>query len=161
MIGFLILIHSIFSITLDHDIHVSNTDIYIDDSGTAQITVKTFFDDLQTSFGLIPGEELPEDYTSANELIQKFINENLFIHVNKVPIKLNLKETTLSNPAIWIEITSPHKFNKGDEIEVYNLILVSTYSDQQNIVKIENGKDEKMIMLDSKNTAIKYKLSNK
>lgn len=161
MIGFLLLFQSIFSISLDHDIHVSNTDIYINDSGIAQITVKTFFDDLQTSFGLIPGEELPEDYTSANELIQKFINENLFIHVNKVPIKLNLIEATLSSPAIWIEITSPYKFNKGDEIEVFNLILVSTFSDQQNIVKIEDGKYEKMIMLDSKKTATKYKLSNK
>jgi hypothetical protein len=139
-----------------HDIHVSSTEIYINNSGALEITIKTFYDDLQASLGLIPGEELPADYTSSDELIQKFVNENLYIHANDKPIALKFEEATITNPAVWISVSSPYNFKSGDRLEVFNHILISIYSDQQNILKFETGKDSKMVMLNTKKTSIKY-----
>ena len=51
-----------------HDIHVSVCDIELEDKNI-EVTLKTFLDDLQIAVGLTPGEELPEDYSSAEELI--------------------------------------------------------------------------------------------
>ena len=42
----------------DHDIHLSVCDITVIDNNSLEIKLKIFYDDLQTSMNLKPGEEL-------------------------------------------------------------------------------------------------------
>lgn len=122
---------------LEHDIHVSVTDIDISESGVIDVTVKVFLDDLMNSLGLEPGAELPDDYSSSDELIKKFMEDNISLVLNGgEPIVLTLEDTTPSMPAVWINMSG--KFTEQvDAIKLENKILVELFEDQSNMVNIE------------------------
>lgn len=122
---------------LEHDIHVSVTDIDISKSGDIDVTVKVFLDDLMNSLGLEPGAELPDDYSSSDELIKKFMEDNISLVLNGgEPIALALEDTTPSMPAVWINMSG--KFTEQvDAIKLENKILVELFEDQSNMVNIE------------------------
>lgn len=59
----------------DHDIHLSVCDIKTIEQNQLEIKLKIFYDDLQTSMNLTPGEELPKKYKGADDLINNFVQK--------------------------------------------------------------------------------------
>ncbi|MBK8636207.1 MAG: hypothetical protein IPN72_22725 [Saprospiraceae bacterium] len=80
--------------TYVHPIHVSVCDV-IQKNDKVEFTFKIFFDDLQTSMGLKPGEELPAKYSGSDQLINDFILKNVKVVVNGKVAKLKYKRVTV------------------------------------------------------------------
>ena len=119
-----------------HDIHLSVTEV-MRNGDRIEVVSKIFLDDLQTSMGLIPGEELPEDYAGSDDLIQRFINKSLTISFNQKPIDLVLTKTEAALPAVWATFTTDSIiWEDQNEIAVSNNIMTDLFDDQKNIVKI-------------------------
>lgn len=118
-----------------HDIHVSVTDIEIGNNGEIEIVVKVFLDDLMQSVGLELGSELPEDYTSSDDLITKFLDDNLTIVINGQAIEYELEDTTPSTPAVWITLVSRVE-EEIESVEIDNKILIEQFDDQANMVNV-------------------------
>ena len=134
-----------------HDIHVSVTDIEISSEGKFEITVKVFLDDLMNSVGLELGAELPDDYTSSDDLINQFLDDNFHFMINGERIAYKLEDTTHSSPAVWITL-----IGQVDEdietIEIENKILTDFFDDQSNMVNVSYSGNRYSEMLDGENT---------
>ncbi|HOY11953.1 MAG TPA: hypothetical protein PLY70_02390 [Saprospiraceae bacterium] len=122
--------------TYVHPIHVSVCDV-IQKNDKVEFTFKIFFDDLQTSMGLTPGEELPSKYSGSDQLINDFILKNVKVVVNGKVAKLKYKESYSAPPAIWTEMEL-EGVQAGDikTMEIFNDIMVSLYRDQTNIINV-------------------------
>ena len=66
----------------DHDIHLSICDIKTIENNQLEIKLKIFYDDLQTSMNLTPGEEIPKKYKGADDLINNFVQKNFSIYID-------------------------------------------------------------------------------
>ena len=142
-----------------HDIHVSVTEIYEDGNGGIELSFRIFFDDLLAAVGLEPGQELPEDYSSSDELIQDYINKKFSIKINGVVQKLEYVESIAAMPAVWISFNnSALKTESIKTIEIQNDILNDLFDDQTNMVNIEIGSKRKNFALDRKKTSAIFKL---
>ena len=151
LFSIIILLFGVSTTELEHDIHVSVTDIDISESGIIEVTVKVFLDDLMNSLGLEFGAELPDDYSSSDDLIKKFMEDNISLSINgEEPVALALEDTTPSMPAVWINMTG--KFTEQvDAIKLENKILVELFEDQSNMVNIEiEGKKYSELLDDGK-----------
>jgi len=134
---FVFLLFGMSSLDQAHDIHVSVTDIEISETGDVEVTIKVFLDDLMNSLGLEPGAELPQDYSSSDELIKEFIDDNLNLIINgDIPVHFDLEDTTPSMPAVWINMSGSFEGQVKD-IKLENRILVELFEDQSNMVNIE------------------------
>lgn len=122
-----------------HDIHVSVCDINIED-GKVEVVLKTFLDDLQQAIGLVPGEELPEGYTSSDEMIMNYVRENLKFSDQKIGLPLVLVEMSASIEAVWITLSMEMPGSAiPANLEVSNSFLTEIYKDQTNLVNLRNG----------------------
>tara|TARA_Y100000385_G_scaffold285797_1_gene346439 strand:- start:1963 stop:2361 length:399 start_codon:yes stop_codon:yes gene_type:complete len=112
-----------------------------------EVISKIFLDDLQTSMGLTPGEELPEDYKGADDLIQRFIDKSLIIYVNEKPLNLKLAKTEAALPAVWVTFTANKiEWRDTNVFSVDNKIMTDLFEDQKNIFKIHiDGEDDEHI----------------
>lgn len=118
-----------------HDIHVSVTDVEIKEDGEVEITVKVFLDDLMQSVGLELGAELPDDYTSSDDLIIKFLSDNFSVIINGDVLEYELDDATPSSPAVWITLVG--KLTEDVvTIEINNKILIEQFDDQSNMVNV-------------------------
>ena len=141
----------------DHDIHVSVCDIvYKEDKGTLEMSVKVFYDDLLNAVGLQPGEELPVSYTSADELIDDFINQNIKIKINGEEKILDYLESHSYPPAVWTTFNIV-QVSPIESISMENTILINVFDDQVNMVNIRMGKEKKAFALDVKNNLLDYR----
>jgi len=140
----------------DHDIHVSVTDIEITADGQVEVVIKIFLDDLMQSMGLELGAELPENYTNSDDLINKFLGDNLEVKINDQVIDYELEDTTPSSPAIWITLIGKAPA-EVKTIEIDNKILIKQFDDQSNMVNISFGEERYSELLDGENT--KYTLT--
>ncbi len=145
------------TINVDHDIHVSVTDIEITQDGKISVTSKIFFDDLQLAMGLQPGEELPKNYTNADQLIAKFVNKNLKLKLGKEGIKLQYLKSQASMPAVWASLSGYGKFDDR-ELVIENRIMTDIYEDQMNMVNITYKGKKQSHALNVKNTKLKITL---
>lgn len=141
----------------DHDIHVSVIDIIekTDDS-QLEVSVRIFYDDLLNAVGLQVGEELPEDYTGSDDLIEKFISKHLSISINGDQVPMEYLESVSYPPAVWttfkIELSDPIS-----EIEVSNSILIDLFDDQVNMVNLKYKGKKKVFSLDKKTQLLNHK----
>lgn len=141
---------------LDHDIHVSICDIEVN-SDQIELTLKTFLDDLQLAVGLTPGEELPDDYTSADELIGNYLSSSIQLRFGDMLIPLSINDMTASQDAIWITIVTDLP-KTVSSISITNKFLTELYRDQTNLVNIKYGNEKESFILDTKKIEIVYKL---
>ena len=133
---------------MDHDIHVSICEIEM--SGEQmEVTLKTFLDDLQIAVGLVPGEELPSDYTSADELIETYISESIQIAADDDQLDLEIKDIASSPEAVWITITARHPI-PVKELFITNTFLTEVYNDQTNLINIKYGNQKDSFILNGK-----------
>lgn len=120
----------------DHDLHLSVTEINAE-GDQMEVVTKIFFDDLQMAMGLNPGDVLPDNYTSADEMIQQYIMDHLVIKVNDIQLTLELSESVALLPAVWTTFkVTDYAFTDEVEFSIENRIMNSLFDDQTNIVKI-------------------------
>lgn len=136
-----------------HEFHLSKCDIdYSEEESALQISISIFIDDLEMtlkelghdSLKICTGSEAPE----AESLVFKYIQEHLIIHVDGQPAALKWvgKEVSEDLAAVWsylqIENISPQ-----ESIAVTNDVLMASFDDQQNIVKLTMDKNKKSFFL--------------
>jgi hypothetical protein len=141
----------------DHDIHVSVCDIIEKtEHSQLEVSVRIFYDDLLNAVGLQVGEELPEDYTGSDDLIEKFISKHLSISINGDQVPMVYLESVSYPPAVWttfkIELSAPIS-----EIEVNNSILIDLFDDQVNMVNLKYKGKKKVYSLDKKTQLLNHK----
>lgn len=120
-----------------HDIHVSVTDIVIDDKGLMKMTSKIFYDDLQLAMGLRPGEELPKKYKGGDDLISKFLAKHIKIKVGSTPLLYTYKSSKAALPAIWASAEGKIELkNLTTSLAIENSMFNSVYDDQVNVVNL-------------------------
>lgn len=131
-----------------HDIHMSRCDIdYKTESKTIEVSMKMFIDDLELdlrnlghdSLKICTAHEKPE----AEELILNYLQQNLRITIDEQPTELHWigKEISEDLSAVWCYLQISN-VSAQHTIELSNQVLLSTFDDQQNVVKlkIDNGK---------------------
>lgn len=138
----------------EHDIHISVTDIEITSHGEIEISIKVFLDDLMNSVGLELGAELPDNYTSSDDLINQFLDDNFHFSINGKKLECELEDTTHSSPAVWITLIS-HTDDEIENIEIENKILTELFDDQANLVNVDYDGERYSDMLDGDNTTYK------
>ncbi len=140
-----------------HDIHVSQTKFNV---GKQTITVETkiFYDDLQMAMNLVPGEELPEEYTNADSLIFSFIKKNLIVKINDKEVIWEYHDSFAADQAVWTNITLRTDENSVEKVSVFNKILTDLYADQRNIMSIRSDNNIQRYLLDGKKNDVEYTL---
>ncbi len=141
----------------EHDIHLSVCDIeYLSSGKKVELTMKIFYDDLLEAVGLRMGEELPEDYKSADELIEKFINNHFVIIVNGEKKSLIYIDSYSYPPAVWSTLEFEQK-EEIREVRIVNTILLELFSDQKNLVNVSYGNKKHVIAMDHKKKEVLLK----
>ena len=134
---FLLLISTTISATLhdDHDIHVSICEIDLREE-VVQLTIKTYIDDLQVAIGLEAGAELPEGYSSADEMIADYVHSALLIHINNKSYNIVINSIDASREAVWINCDLEIKSASFSNFTLDNSFLTEVHDDQTNIIKV-------------------------
>ena len=143
----------------EHDIHVSVCDIEVEGS-QIEITFKTFLDDLQLAMGLVPGEDLPDRYTSSDEMISDYILSTNTLKINDKKGQLIISSIDASADAVWISIISNEFADEIINLEWSSTFLTELYDDQTNIVNIKHAGKKKIFTLDDKKTMVNRSLSS-
>lgn len=143
----------------DHDIHVSICDIEVHQE-KVEITVKTFIDDLQIAVGLTPGEEVPDNYTSANEMITSYIENSMILSLSKEDVHLEITDISASNDAVWITLSANNVTPMTGTLSFSSSFLTEIYDDQTNIVNIKIADEKKTFSLNKKTKNITHDFSN-
>ena len=94
------------------------------------------------AMGLVPGEELPENYSNADSLINLFLQKHLLLKVNDQSVVWNYIASTAANQTVWTELSISAK-KPIQSIEIINTILTKSFNDQRNLVKIKDRNGEK------------------
>jgi hypothetical protein len=131
-----------FATSEDHAFHLSKTDIvYQPKEKTVQLTMHIFIDDLELALekqgktSLLVGTE--KEKAGVNELITKYLQENLTLTVNnkKMPLSFVGKEATADRQALWIYMEIKDVKNIKT-LSVENKVLHEVHSDQKNMVQV-------------------------
>ena len=138
-----------------HDIHVSVCEIDLKQE-EGELLLKTFLDDLQIAIGLVPGEELPEDYTSADEMIDSYIQENIKLTIGGEHVPLVLEDISTSGiEAVWITYRLDRALeNPPEDLRIDNSLLTEVYGDQTNLIKVNYGDRRKTFTMDRKKKSV-------
>jgi hypothetical protein len=155
---YLLLVIPLFAFAL-HNYHLSLTKIVKSKSNTLEITMRYFIDDIETTINKLENvkSELNTDRELKNidSLLQNYILNNFKIALNNNSQKLNFigKEYEKDIVFFYLETDSISKIHN---IEIQNKMLLNTFNDQQNLVKInlnhqkktfylKNGNDKEML----------------
>ena len=143
------------SLSSDHDIHVSVLEIDLEEQ-KIELTLKTFLDDLQIAVGLTPGEEVPSDYTSAEELISEYVMTSVQLAIDGQQLELLEEDISASTEAVWI--TYKAKVDKKDpsNIVLNSTFLTEVYDDQTNLVNINHAGSKKSFILNQKKKRVAH-----
>ncbi len=143
MLSIIVCIFSFFcSETNDHDFHISNTEINYDESEKElQIMVHVFIDDLEESilesyddskFWIGTEKEL----SNADSMIQVYLNDNFSLALAQEKLPLNYLGKEIDDDLAGITLyLSAELQNVNQSINIFNSILVDTFSDQKNIIQ--------------------------
>lgn len=142
----------------DHDIHLSVCDITVIDNNSLEIKLKIFYDDLQTSMNLKPGEELPKNYKGADDLINKFIQKNFSVFINEKKVNLIYLKSESATPAIWTTLKIDYVMAEISQIKIQNSIMTSLFDDQVNLVNVDINNHKETYKLDSKKKSIEIQI---
>jgi len=139
-----------------HEFHLSKCDIdYNEEESSLQVSISIFIDDLELtlanqghdSLSICTGKEAPE----AEMMMFRYIQDHLVIEVDDVPVELQWvgKEISEDLAAVWsyleVKNVQPEK-----SIKITNDVLMSSFDDQQNVVKLTMDKNRKSFFLFSR-----------
>ena len=125
-----------------HPFHVSVCDIEHDPQTKAlQISQRIFMDDLAVGLQTFHNMDYvdtyaPEDVKKLDSLIGEYIKAKLFIVVDGKEAKLNYLGSELEGDARWcyLEVSN---IASVSELDISNVILFETFTDQENIVHVK------------------------
>lgn len=140
----------------DHDIHLSVCDIKTIEQNQLEIKLKIFYDDLQTSMNLTPGEELPKKYKGADDLISNFVQKNFSIYIDGQKKVLEYVKSEAASPAVWTTMRLKNEVRFNSKIKIQNSIMTTLYDDQVNIINVDILQHKESYKMDSKNKVIEF-----
>ncbi len=148
-----------------HDFHISRTEINYDQkTNEVQIAVHLFIDDFESALVKSGSAKLhlctPKEDQSADDAIEKYLNNKMRIYVSGKPITASFlgKETSTDKMAVWcyLEISNVKNIS---ELTIENKLLNEIYNDQKNITDFTvNKKRKAFIIFDSDKTQEKISL---
>lgn len=143
----------------DHDIHLSVCDIKTTENNHLEIKLKIFYDDLQTSMNLTPGEEIPKKYKGADDLINNFVQKNFSIYIDGHKKSLEYVKSESALPAIWTTMKLKNDVKINCKIKIQNTILTTLYDDQVNIINVDIFQHKETYKMDSKNKVVEFTIN--
>lgn len=142
-----------------HDIHVSMAELELKENGELDISLRIFFDDLLLACGLTPGEELPSEYKSSDELIETYVSNHFKLYTGEKKLELEYVESFSDNMAVWIELkVVDFKIDLFDSIDVENTILLQEFDDQLNILNYSREQNKDSYTFNKKKPRIPIKI---
>lgn len=144
---------SLLLMSVNHDIHLSKTDIvYNHQTESLEITLHIFIDDLESVLAMQGNTGLkictPKESENAEYLISEYLKKNLKISTGNTELEWNFLGKEISDDlfAVWcyMEVEKPPL---GKDLKVEVNLLNELYDDQKNIVKVEFDKTHKEFFL--------------
>jgi hypothetical protein len=164
----LFFLFDIFSYTcfaVNHDFHISRTEINYDNhTHEVQIAVHLFIDDFESALMKSGSPKLflctPKEEQAADDATEKYINNKLKVYVGGQPLQATFlgKETSTDKLAVWcyLEISNVKNIS---EVTIENKLLNEIYNDQKNITDFTvNKKRKAFIIFDTDKTKEKISL---
>ena len=154
--GMLIWILNCVTPPVAHDIHVSNTQVTKKEDGKIEVVVRIFYDDLQMAMGLQPGQPLPVKYSSADALIEKYLNDKMkwsFDGKRVSPVYLKRKAAA---PAVWAYLFLDVSNSMVKEIRLENHLFNDQFDDQVNMVHAKVDGMEYNFVMDKNNWFVSF-----
>ncbi|WP_159018138.1 DUF6702 family protein [Algibacter sp. L3A6] len=153
----LLLAFSFFSFTSIHKYYISVTQVeYVKDKKSVQIISRVFIDDLEKALRHSYDENITldenNDTEATNAYLEKYINTNLKLSINKQPATLQFvgKEYDGDIVRFYLEVVG---IQNVKSLEVFNEMLFAVCPDQQNIVKTKINSKQKSFILTTKNNS--------
>ena len=153
----LLLAFSFFSFTSIHKYYISVTQVeYVKDKKSVQIISRVFIDDLEKALRHNYDENITldenNDTEATNAYLEKYINTNLKLSINKQPATLQFvgKEYDGDIVRFYLEVVD---IQNVKSLEVSNEMLFAVCPDQQNIVKTKINSKQKSFILTTKNNS--------
>ena len=153
----LLLAFSFFSFTSIHKYYISVTQVeYVKDKKSVQIISRVFIDDLEKALRHNYDEKITLDENNDTEVtnayLEKYINTNLKVSINKQPATLQFvgKEYDGDIVRFYLEVVG---IQNVKSLEVSNEMLFAVCPDQQNIVKTKINSKQKSFILTTKNNS--------
>lgn len=150
----LLLILPLFAFAI-HKYHLSLTKInFSPKSNSVQITMQCFIDDIETIINkendIVSELATKREVNNIDSLLQKYVLTNFKIRLNNKLQSLIFigKEYEKDLVYFYLEIDSISQINS---IEIQNKVLLETFNDQQNIVKINLNNQKKTFYLKNQN----------
>lgn len=150
---YLLLIVPIFAFTL-HDYHLSLTKIIKGKNNTLEITMRYYIDDVETTINKLENikSELntKREFKNIDSLLQIYVLENFRLTLNKQQKKLTFigKEYEKDVVHFYLETDTVSEIKS---IEIQNKMLLNTFDDQQNLVKLNLNNQKKTFYLKNGN----------
>ena len=117
-----------------HKYYVSSTLIdYSDKSGTYQVSLKIFHDDLEKVLGFEMNELDYDDYEKTNSFIKEYLFNNFKIYSNEFELKVDFLGFERKNDLViyYMEIFNAENVKS---LIVENKILFQSFRNQKNII---------------------------
>ena len=117
-----------------HKYYVSSTLIdYSDKSGTYQVSLKIFHDDLEKDLGFEMNELDYDDYEKTNSFIKEYLFNNFKIYSNESELKVDFLGFERKNDLViyYIEIFNTENVKS---LIIENKILFQAFRNQKNII---------------------------
>jgi len=139
-----------------HDIHMSRCDIdYNKEAASLEISIRIFIDDLELDLRSMGHDSLKicTKYESpdAEQLVLQYLQEHLTIDVDGETKSLSWigKEISDDLSAVWCYL-QVDDVQPQNHLVITNEVLLSTYDDQQNVVKVVLEGDRSFFLFDRK-----------
>lgn len=148
----------LFLISVVHKYYVSTTLIDLDEeSNYFEITIKTFYDDLETELKL-SNIDYEIQYDKINKLYEDYLLAKFILTSNDNEIKYEYLGFEKRNDQInlYLQVKSS---NVMDELSIQNKILYESFSTQKNIVLYRHKKSRKSFIQDQNNQISSIKIN--
>lgn len=127
---------------------------YVTEMQTLQITLRVFIDDLELEIANKTQQKLQLDtdkeLKTSPEILKNYLNQNLQFTINnqKKQFQYLGKKYDKNNVVFYLEITNVEKIQS---FEIENKLLIHTFNEQQNLVKMAiNGISKSLLLSPNK-----------
>ena len=138
-------------VIISHKYYVSSTLIdYNDKSGTYQVSLKIFHDDLEKDLGFEANDLDYDDYEQTNSIIKGYLLNNFKIYSNESELKVDFLGFERKNDLViyYIEIFNAENVKS---LIVENKILFQSFRNQKNIILYRYNNYKKSFIHTSEN----------
>jgi hypothetical protein len=151
---FLLVIFGLLSFTL-HDMHISLTKVnYKQEQKSVQITMRCFIDDIalaiDTQNEITSELDTDRELKNVDKYLKEYLVQNFYVSINNSVSKFNYLGKEYEDDIIYFYLEIEN-VDSIDTIEIKNSVLLQTFDDQQNLVKLKINSINKTFYLSNKN----------